>query len=625
MEVHPGMERGNGGINVDGDYEGLMSQRKDDEVPPPRPQPKRVRAAVTVKSNLNENITERALRSVKDKKWSLPDAIFLYGTLDQVQQWASSHTPTNGESQWTATTLEAERANQMKKIDASTRTSAHKLYTAFAILEGAARKLQLHGYSDRTLREAIAWFAEFVTQNDGLRVRGISVGSSSLAGADEKASTISLSLLAASSTTATPQGGGGAKATAKGKSSSLATELHRYKQYASLGAAVLYLAAKRTGVGRTLTEVCSAFGTFSVIPNGDASSANGGSDGRGAEPLVRPKHCSRAMQELRAVLPEVVSPAGGQGMAAAVPSSTVSSMPSGDVAIKNEENNSQQSGIKNEENDAQPPPAKVSPAYGAVDAPLSSSNSPSPVPIKSEHVPDAIGSSTAGGSTNGGDVATVVDDSEEAALADLISRMATSLNLPQCAISMATAVAIRCARDARASSARASASPKQNNNATKSHIRPRQRKTIPRIKRKDTATASPDVIAISSILLVCTVGGTMQRLARQALASNSNNNNAASSLTNENVDVKQQRALSSWRVWNDQPSWHRNVSHFEQCTGVPRKTIVAHYSKAVHPRRSYFLGVAATVKDEMRVASESDRLLLCNIVAAVPLMSLRNL
>lgn len=84
----------------------------------------------------------------------------------------------------------------------------------------------------------------------------------------------------------------------------------------------------------------------------------------------------------------------------------------------------------------------------------------------------------------------------------------------------------------------------------------------------------------------------------------------------------EQRALSSWNAWNTQPPWHRDVSHMEQCTGVPRKTIIAHYSNVLHPRRSYFLGVAAKKKED---GSAAAGLLLHNIVAAVPLMSLRNL
>ena len=89
----------------------------------------------------------------------------------------------------------------------------------------------------------------------------------------------------------------------------------------------------------------------------------------------------------------------------------------------------------------------------------------------------------------------------------------------------------------------------------------------------------------------------MQRLANQALGNDTAAQNA------------------SWSSWQNQPSWHRDISQLEQFSGVPRKTIISYYSTTFHPRRSYFLSVASKKSDEM----------IHNIVTAVPLMSLRNL
>jgi len=631
-----------GGIAVDGDYEGLITRRQEDQ------EPQNMMVPTTKKSSA-PSAHEKAFQSLKDKKWSLTNAILIYGTLDQVQQWAHSAAPTNTE-EWTETTLEAERVNHAKKFDVATRTSTHKLYMAFTILEKAAHKLELNGASNKTFREAVGWFIKFVSKNDGLRVKGISSGSSSLAGVNVKESALSLSLLGSQGMVPA------AVSSSKSNSSSLATELHRLRQYASLGSAILYLSAKRTGVGRTLIEVCSAFGTYTVINSNikmDSSAMD--RSNREAEPLVRPKYCSRAMQELRAVLPEVVLPSGGGGgglattqeMAATLPSSTSPS----DLPMKTEE-------------EARALPVKVTPSYGLPEAPSSTSFTPTaasfPAPVKSEYIPNAESSASRNSSHT-------VNNTEEAALADLLSRMGTSLNLPTCAISAATAVAIQCARDARAS---AQALPSKRNNSSngKAHLRPGQRRVKPSRQSKD---AAPDVIAIASLLLVCTAGGTMQRLARQALSnavstssstgnqkfkstegtqnnmsnplddlqdelspsstpksdmigsttSTTTSTTAASAQLNPHATVEQ-RALSSWTAWNTQQPWHRDVSHMEQCTGVPRKTIIAYYSNVLHPRRSYFLGVAAKKKEDGTAAAG---LLLHNIVAAVPLMSLRNL
>ena len=77
-----------------------------------------------------------------------------------------------------------------------------------------------------------------------------------------------------------------------------------------------------------------------------------------------------------------------------------------------------------------------------------------------------------------------------------------------------------------------------------------------------------------------------------------------------------QDALSSWAAWNSQPPWHRDVTQIERVTGVARKTFLSYYSNAIHPRRLFLLRAAM---------QRPERGLLHNIVAAVPLMSLRNL
>ena len=602
------------GIEVQGDYEGLMLKRQAAQQDDEGPQPTSVRKVKRVSTSDQE----QAFISLKDKKWSLPDAILLFGTLDQVQQWK----PPSTSLEWTDDSLETERNAHTKKLDASSRSSLHKLYLAFTILEKAAQKLALNGRANQTFREAVSWLCKFVAKNDGLRIKGISSGSSSLSGMDLKECSLLLTLLGPEHHQAI--GIGSSKS--KSKSSSLTAELHRFKQYCSLGSAILYLSAKRTGVGRTLTEVCSAFGTYSVVCSNNSSTGKGGNDN---EPLVRPKHCSRAMQELRTLLPEVVLPLTSGGlatthdMAATLPTSTC------DVPIEMDEDTK--------------PPAKVSPNYDSA----RSSVSDSPVPVKSDYRPDTAQSSG-------------MVSQEEAALADLTSRMANSLKLPPNAVSAAIAVAIQCAKDVRASSDKSPS--KQPSNVGKSHIRPRQRR---RVKGQSKTTEStPEIVAASSILLVCNAGGVMQRLARQALdraaatsssSSDDCKNNKPAMMSNALDDMKDdlsfapisssaavptavaatrsdnkeamQNTISSWTRWKNEPVWHRDVIVIEQCTGVPRKTIISYYSNAIHPRRSHFLGVARQRLEENSGSDTSmgRAALLHNIVAAVPLLSLRNL
>jgi len=541
-EIEEGDTSNENGIEVNGDYEGLMRQRGE-EFPSTRK-----RAAIG-----DQEEEEHAFISLKDKKWSLSDAIILYGTLEQVQQWSTS-TPSSAD-EWTQSTLETERAHLTKKCDASRRTSLQKLHMTFTILEKAALKLDLNGPANPTFSESISWLLKFVAKTDGIRIKGISSsGSSSLAGINTTESALSLSLLGTGLQGLISTSSASSK---KSKSSPLTMEIHRLKQYASLGAAILYLSAKRTGVGRTLTEVCSAFGTYQVIgkSNGVASG------GQQAEVLVRPKYCSRAMQELRTAIPEIVEPirrGGGlattQDLAATLPSTSL-------PEVKLEE------GV-----DHEAPVKEVTPNYDD-QLPSPAAETSLPLPIKSSEV-----------------------NSEEAALADLILRMAKSLNLPPCAISAATSVAIQCVRDINASSVTVKSSTQSKPPSIESsHIRPRQRRRLSATPRQSKDT--PEIIAVGSILLICTAGGTMQRLANQALSADTAVRNA------------------SWSTWQNQPSWHRDISQLEQFSGVPRKTIISYYSTTFHPRRSYFLSVASKKSDD----------LIHNIVTAVPLMSLRNL
>lgn len=581
------------------------------------------KVAGTLKKYSSKTDQENAFSSLKDRKWSLPDAILLHGTLEHIHQWAPS---TPGEIEWTHCNLESQQALYLKKFDAPTRSSLQKLFMAFTILETAAHKLDLTGTagaSGQTFREAVGYLLKFVSANDGLRIKGISSGASSLSKFDTAGSRIALSMFGA--------GHEGFAPSSKCKSP-LAAEVHRLKQHAALGSAILYLAAKRTGVGRTLTEVCSAFGTYKIIASNNAM---GG--GEGGESLVRPKYCSKAMQEFRTALPEVMPPAGGGALPA------VASM-SSDVPVNGEQI-----------------AAKVTPTYSAT------SMEESPYPVKSEYTPD--GENTKSSGINGNDSTHIATNLEEAALADLVSRMGSSLNLPPCAITAATAVAIQCTRDVTASTL-TKASPSKRS-AGSAHIRPRKRKA------KGSNKDAPDVIAVSSILLVCMAGGTMQRLAPQALSkaaslmqaekehhesagmaktstamsnlamsnplddlhddlsssspvkpdSIGSNNEPTSTTHNTSIPIQSNNnnskpnALSTWAAWNDQPPWHREVSTMEQCTGVPCKALISYYSTVVHPRRSYFLGVAVKKED----GNTSSAGFLHNIVAAVPLMSLRNL
>ena len=658
------------GIVVEGgDYEGLMMRQGQELHHLPSSRLHSMKRAASSKmqtmtttdttTTINEVYQEeaRAYTSLEHPKWSLSDALLLYGTLEQVQHHLlpshySSHVSVEGEG-WTQMHLDNERTESKRRIDANTRTSLHRLYIAYDLLERAARALELYGGSfstnaNSTFRQAVTTLIKFVIKNDGLRIRGMSSGglsSLSTLSLEEGEAVLSLSLL---DDTAMPWSalfdGDSVKSRSSSKSRSKSTSpstiLHRLRQYASLGSAILYLAAKSTGVGRTLTEICSAFGTFAVLKstNNDAASTVVVPE----EPLVRPKYCSRAMQELREALPDVVA-----------------SLPQDGIPIKSER-------------ETLPP------------TPFHTNHEPASThgqtPIKVECIPETPSSNIIDHCDIASKPISVVT-TEEAALVDLTTRMANSLGLPPIAIHGAIVVAMQCARDALSSPFATVTRTQQHDTLSsskrcnaKAHIRPSQR------SRKRAAAAggdsfgeSPDVIAISSILLTCTAGGTMQRLASQAVSCSvaSSTSTSSSEVEGEVEDLNDdlllapeesdkyrsheapnpniktaERTIStnnfhrtnnarvSWEMWNDQPQWHRDITQMEHCAGIPRKLILSFYSKVIHPRRLFFLGAMSKLEQEQAcgastttkttTAAESTGL-LHNIVAAAPLMSLRNL
>lgn len=643
-----------GGIVVEGgDYEGLMRQRQEQSSLLSRSSASTIPSSTTTTREPASTVAtdhheELAYASVEHPKWSLPDTLLLFGTLEQVRHHLPSSHHEDGEGGgWTQVTLDDERYECNKRIDANTRTSLHRLYIAYDLLERAARALDLYGggggsVSNATFRQAVATLIKFVITNDGLRVRGISSGGLS------SFSTLSLGDGTPATTTALSLslfGGGGmawstlfdaepatslSSLRSSTKSTSPSTILHRLRQYASLGSAILYLAAKSTGIGRTLTEVCSAFGTFAVI---NSNNGKGGGGGVAEEPLVRPKYCSRAMQELRSALPDVVA-----------------SLPQDGIPVKNE---------------------RVTLPPSSSQLPLDMATTDGHTPIKLECIPEIPSSSI----IDHGDIASnpiSVVSTEEAALVDLTTRIATSLGLPPIAIHAAATVTLQCARDVQI---RMSSSKRC---IDKKHIRPSQRSR--KLGGGNCASfsfqngESPEVIAISSILLMCTAGGTMQRLARQAVSTSASSSTSSSTSRNPtkilevgemsedlNDDFltfpnesrswdaispvkiagevsttnfhKPINALSPWEAWDDQPPWHRDISQMEQCTGIPRKVIVSFYSKVIHPRRLFLLGLMSKMEQgcetltttRSKTAEATSAGLLHNIVAAAPLMSLRNL
>ena len=213
-------------------------------------------------------------------KWSLDRAILLHGTHDEQRpEDTSFHHPVMG--QYQHRDIEEERKQLDKKLDANQRAASVDLYRASRILLFAARELEL---PDRAVNEATAMLCKYAAAKDGFKgVRGISSRTSATDGANKD----------------DPKSSSAKKRLAKQR------DRNKARQMTALSSAFIYLSAKKLGHGRSLKDVCSSF-----LPEHDLYGANHNDKASvlyaSGESVIKPKHCSRAMTEIKILFPEYV-------------------------------------------------------------------------------------------------------------------------------------------------------------------------------------------------------------------------------------------------------------------------------------------------------------------------------
>lgn len=192
-----------------------------------------------------EEDANRMQAALNSDKWSLKRAILIFGQQEPMSCPGDS----------------LERDDLEKRVDSKLRKASSDLYQAYQMLLDAARRLQL---PDRVIHEATDNLCRFVTRRDGFSVKGVcsrlNLKKNNLSAAQQKKATDNL------------------------------REYNKSKQMGSLCAALLLLTARKLGWPRPLTEVCGAIQPMNKC-NTDAS-------------FIKAKHCSRAMDEIKATLPD---------------------------------------------------------------------------------------------------------------------------------------------------------------------------------------------------------------------------------------------------------------------------------------------------------------------------------
>jgi transcription initiation factor TFIIIB Brf1 subunit/transcription initiation factor TFIIB len=181
-------------------------------------------------------------------KWSLDRALVLYGT-------SSDNSERGGE----------DKKELLARMDSTLKKSSKELYTAYSMLTVAAQKLHL---PERVMNEVVHQLVRYAARKDGFTVKGVSTQLSSKTGTD-------------------------CKQTLKAATERL-VDYNKTKQMSSLGAAILFLTARNLGWTRTVVEICECFQPPLDISNEKA--------------FLKPKHCSKAMAEIKALFPEYGRP-----------------------------------------------------------------------------------------------------------------------------------------------------------------------------------------------------------------------------------------------------------------------------------------------------------------------------
>lgn len=188
-----------------------------------------------------EEDAQRTHATLYAEKWSLERAILLHGT--DSEQRSQSHD------------RESERDELRSRLDTILKRASSDMYMAYSILQQASQQLKLPPV---VTNDATNTLCQYARRKDGLTVRGVS---SRLTKSANAAATERLK------------------------------DYNKRKQMASLAAALLFLDSRKHGHQRSLQEVCATFQAT-------------GSSNNTTEPFVMGKHCSKAMNELRAIFPD---------------------------------------------------------------------------------------------------------------------------------------------------------------------------------------------------------------------------------------------------------------------------------------------------------------------------------
>jgi len=187
--------------------------------------------------------------SMVSERWSLHRALLLHGRSDEIPSQYQN--------------ADSEREYLRGQMDASQRKASLDVYRANTSINGALLKLNL-AETRKVFSDIMEMVCQYAAKKKGFTVRGVSKVSTRVGKLEKKAL-------------------------------EQQKECNKERQIAAVGSAFIYFICKKQRLGRSLTEICASFRV--TDRNYQLSSK---------ENLIKPTHCSKAMNEIKLLFPGFV-------------------------------------------------------------------------------------------------------------------------------------------------------------------------------------------------------------------------------------------------------------------------------------------------------------------------------
>jgi len=464
-----------------------------------------------------EEDAQRSRDSLYAEKWSLERALLLHGHDEDTT--STTHGPLHHHGG------QEEREDLLKRMDAPLIKASEELYRAHVMLQEASRKLHL---PDRVLHEATAVMCKYATRRDGIIVKGVSSRMSKSANSNPTMN--------------------------EKEAAERLRAYNKLKQSGALGSALLFLTARKLGWARSLSEVCTSFQPEEGVTTGK-------------EAFIKSKHCSRAMNEVRALFPHY-----GQATGAANQNTPASVGDADSIA----------SFVEHATRKLELPPVALASIRTLVHH------------YRKEQL-----------------------ETETESVAKL-STICASMSLFVC---LAGASLQRLAQQAQKSDSIKAKRQQVSGGA----VNDKPSKRIKLEAKKDEAKESDEQSKLMNRLFdeeaaVHEVTPNREDIESSATESEAFDVFSHSAVEYEAAEKRKYEMRRTWDAWSEQMPWSRSIGRIEQSCGVSRNTVLSFYKSKIFPRRQALLEVlqdTASSSNDAPLAS----VLLKNIAAAAPLLN----